>query len=74
MFFFKASESKGSFLVLFFFSKIVVPGNSFIANFLTTAFCFLGLLGSTLETRCTAFPSDALDLNAGLVTTELEII
>ena len=74
MFFFKASESKGSFLVLFFFSKIVVPGNSFIANFLTTAFCFLGRLGSTLETRCAAFPSDALDLNAGLVTTELEII
>ena len=73
MFFFKASESKENFLVLHFFSKIVLPGNSFMANFLTI-FCFLGLLGSTLETRCTAFPSNALDLNAGLVTIEVEII
>ena len=73
MLFFKASESKDSLLVLYFFSKIVLPGNRFIANFLTTAFCFLGLLGSTLETCCTSFPSDALDLNAGLVTTEVEI-
>ena len=56
MFFFKASESEDSLLLLFFFSKIVLPGNGFIANFLTTAFCFLGLLGSTLETNCTAFP------------------
>ena len=74
MFLFKASESKDSFLVLFFFSKIISPGNSFITYFLTTAFCFLGLLDSFLETHCTAFPSDALDLNAGLVTTEAEII
>ena len=75
MFFLKASESKDSFLVLFFFSNIVLPGISFIANILTTSFCLLGLLGSTLETRCTAFPSDALDLNAVVVTTaEVEIV
>ena len=74
MFFFKPSENNDSFLVLFFFSNIVSPGNSFIVNFLTTTFYFLGFLDSTLETHCTAFPSDALDLNVGLVTTEAEII
>ena len=41
---------------------------------MTTAFCFLGLFGGTLETCFRAFPSDVLDLNAGLVTTQAEII
>ena len=74
MLFFKAFESKDSFLVLFFFLNIVLPGNSFIANFLTTTFCFLEIFGSTLEIHYAVFPSDALDLNGGLVTTEVEII
>ena len=74
MFFIKSSQSKDIFLVLCFFSKIVSLGNNFTANFFTTAFCFLVRTGNTLVTRFRAFPSDALDPNAGIVAQGVNIV
>ena len=73
MFSTKSSQNKDIFLVLCFFSKIVSLGNNFTANFFTTAFCFLVRTGNTLVTRFRAFPSDALDPNAGIVAEGVNI-
>lgn len=74
MFSTKSSQNKDIFLVLCFFSKIVSLGNNFTANFFTTAFCFLVRTGNTLVTRFRAFPSDALDPNAGIVAEGVNIV
>ena len=50
--FFNSSQSKDTFLVLFFFSKIVFPENDFTANH---SFCFLVLLRKAFVTFSVTF-------------------